>query len=74
MPQLFTRKFSPREPKCLNGVAVADWDGLTTGEIAPINWGYITIMPPHVLVFNDVWSAKHTFTFSSVFRELLSTS
>ena len=30
------RKFSPREPKCLNGVAVGDWDRLTTREIAPI--------------------------------------
>ena len=27
IPQLFTRKFSPREPKCLNGVAVGDSDG-----------------------------------------------
>ena len=36
IPQLFSGKFSPREPKCLNGVAVGDWDGLTTREIAPI--------------------------------------
>ena len=36
IPQLFTRKFSPREPKCLNRVAVRDSDGLTTREIAPI--------------------------------------
>ena len=36
IPQLFARKFSPREPKCLNGVAVGDWDGLTTREIAPV--------------------------------------
>ena len=35
-PQLFTRKFSPRESKCINRVAVGDWDGLTTHEIAPI--------------------------------------
>ena len=27
IPQLFIRKFSPREPKCPNGVAVRDWDG-----------------------------------------------
>ena len=28
IPQLFIRKFSPREPKCLNGVAVGeDRDG-----------------------------------------------
>ena len=26
-PQLFTRKFSPREPKCLNRVAVEDTHG-----------------------------------------------
>ena len=49
IPQLFTRKFSPREPKCPNGVAVRDWDGqfifrtkhtdikvVTTQKIAPI--------------------------------------
>ena len=36
IPQLFTKKFSPREPKYLNGVAVMDWDGLTAREIAPI--------------------------------------
>ena len=24
IPQLFTRKFSPREPKCRNGVVVGD--------------------------------------------------
>ena len=33
---LFTRKFAPGEPKCLNGVVVEDWNGLTTREIAPI--------------------------------------
>ena len=27
IPQLFAGKFSPRQPKCLNGVAVGDWDG-----------------------------------------------
>ena len=27
IPQLFTRKFSPREPKCLNGVEFRDSDG-----------------------------------------------
>ena len=26
IPQLFTRKFSPRETKCLKGVAVGDQD------------------------------------------------
>ena len=36
IPQLFTRKFLSREPKCLNGVVVGDWDALTTREIAPI--------------------------------------
>ena len=36
IPQLFTRKFSPRELKCLNVVPVGDWDGLTTRERAPI--------------------------------------
>ena len=36
IPQLFTRKFLPREPKCINGVAVGNSDGLTTREIAPI--------------------------------------
>ena len=53
--QLFTRKFSPRQPKCLNGVVVGDWDGpfqnesyiyqslLNYSENGP-NWGYITIM------------------------------
>ena len=27
IPQSFTRKFSPREPKCLKEVVVRDWDG-----------------------------------------------
>ena len=36
IPQLFTRKFSPGEPKSLNVVAVGDQDGLTTHEIAPV--------------------------------------
>ena len=35
IPQLFTAKFSPREPKCVNGVGIGDWDGLTASEIAP---------------------------------------
>ena len=34
IPQLFIRKFSPREPKCLNGVAVADWDGQSCEKAA----------------------------------------
>ena len=25
--QLLTREFSPREPKCLKGVAAGGWDG-----------------------------------------------
>ena len=41
IPQLFTRKFSPREPKCLNGLVVwhieiASTREKTIREIAPI--------------------------------------
>ena len=35
IPQLFIRKFPPRELKCLNAVTVGDWDGLTAREITP---------------------------------------
>ena len=36
MQQLFTGKFSAREPKCLTGVAVGDRDSQNSREIAPI--------------------------------------
>ena len=53
IPQLFTRKFSPRETKCLKGVAVGDQDSQylwqNHSENSP-NMDYLTIVPLKVVM------------------------
>ena len=71
-------KFSPREPKCLDEVAVRDWDGSfrtkhqyrkssTNYSENNTNWGYITSMQIFMLIAECHMICVHDLCFHNFY-------